>query len=199
MKLFGRALFMTLLLLPAIAAGEPRWHTAQVRIAASIDQVVDALERPCRVLQWMPDLETVEMLEHDASGQSLVYMRSKARWPFLPRDAVLVFSRRDDAGSILITMWALPDARPPQEGYVRIPASDAHWSLSHDNGTTLVDYRSRVEPGGQVPQWLSDRFAGRSVSRAVTALRDHVLEYKTGKVPAGCAAAGDNNNVRPDR
>ncbi|MDF1819926.1 MAG: START domain-containing protein [Alcanivoracaceae bacterium] len=178
-----------LVLVPLLVRAEPAWHSAEVTIPASMERVVKALEKPCEVLQWMPDLDTIRVLEKDGAGRSLVYMRSHAPWPFAPRDAVLAFRRENTPGQVLITMRAEPTAMPEQPGYVRIPASDAEWSLRQRNGTTLVNYRSRVAPGGQVPQWLSDRFARRAVARAVTALREHVIDKDSGKKTADCAAA----------
>lgn len=145
---------------------------ARARIRAPADTVLDALEQPCHVRQWMPDLIEVRILDRPAPQVTRVYMASRTPWPFQPRDAITRFERQ--AGNpVLITLQGEPDALPPRDGFIRIPASSGEWRLLSEGNQTLVTYRLRVDPGGRIPQWLADSASQRRARAAMEALKNY--------------------------
>lgn len=163
----------------------PDRFSLRALLPVSRQQLLPLLERPCHVRQWMPGLDRLRLLSHPSPGQSLVYMSQPAPWPLLGRDAVTLFERRDGE-PVMILMTGQPDAYPLQPGYVRMPVIEGRWSLWARGDTTLVEYQQRVDPGGNLPQWLADRLAPARMRAALEALDNYARDPN----PAACDAGG---------
>lgn len=147
---------------------------ATVLVAAPLTRVVTLLEQPCHLLRWVPKLRSLTILERPAENQTLVYMATDLGWPTDLRDSVTLFTR-SEGPPVTLYMQSRPDSVPAVPGYQRIPFSEGSWTLHVvQSDTTRVDYVQRVEPGGQVSQWLSDRIGVTEVTELLEALRDYV-------------------------
>ena len=146
---------------------------ATVLVAAPVTRVLTLLEQPCHLLQWVPKLRSLTILARPAENQTLVYMATDLGWPMHPRDSVTLFTR-SEGPPLTLAMQSRPDSMPAITGYQRIPFSEGSWTLYDEQpDTTRVDYVQRVEPGGQVPQWLSNRIGMTEVAELLQALRDY--------------------------
>ncbi|MBQ0742561.1 MAG: hypothetical protein KBT85_04605 [Pseudomonas sp.] len=146
---------------------------ATVLLAAPEARVLALLEQPCHLLEWVPKLRSLTILEKPGENQTLVYMATELGWPMSLRDSVTLFTR-SDGPPVTLTMQSRPDSVPAVDGYQRIPFSEGSWTLYAEQAdTTRVDYVQRVEPGGQVSQWLSDRIGMAEVADLLQALRDY--------------------------
>ena len=147
---------------------------ATVTIDVSVAQVLTALEQPCHLRQWMPQLDRLEVLDTPAENQTLVYIATDIAWPFSPRDAITLFTRHDGL-PIRLEMHSQPQAYPEVDGYARIPFSEGSWTLvAQEAGVTQVAYSQRVVPGGHIPQWLSDQAGVSQAKELLRALNRHV-------------------------
>lgn len=146
---------------------------AEVNIAAPLARVQRALEVPCQIRQWTPGLKRLEVLENPKPYQTLVYIATHVGWPFSSRDGIVLFSRHEGP-PLVLEMRSRAKARPPAEGYIRIPFSEGRWVLHQGaEEPTRVEYIQRVTAGGQVPQWLSDRAGPGEAKELLGALKRH--------------------------
>ncbi|KKN54006.1 hypothetical protein LCGC14_0596560 [marine sediment metagenome] len=146
---------------------------ATVLVAAPVTRILTLLEQPCHLLQWVPKVRSMTILARPDENQTLVYMATDLGWPMHPRDSVTLFTR-SEGPPVTLTMQSRPDSMPAVAGYQRIPFSAGSWTLYAERpDTTRVDYVQRVEPGGQVAQWLSDRIGMTEVAELLQALRDY--------------------------
>lgn len=152
---------------------------ATVVVAAPVTRILTLLEQPCHLLQWVPKLRSLTILARPGENQTLVYMATDLGWPMHPRDSVTLFTR--SAGPpITLTMQSRPDSTPVVTGYQRIPFSEGSWTLyAEQPDITRVDYVQRVEPGGQVSQWLSDRIGMTEVAELLQALHDYAVDSQS--------------------
>ncbi|WP_178091388.1 START domain-containing protein [Halopseudomonas laoshanensis] len=146
---------------------------ATVSVAAPVTRVLTLLEQPCHLLQWVPKVRSLTVLARPGENLTLVYMATDLGWPMQLRDSVTLFTR-SEGPPVTLTMQSRPDSVPAVDGYQRIPFSEGSWTLYAEQAdTTRVEYVQRVEPGGQVSQWLSDRVGVTEVAELLQALRDY--------------------------
>ncbi|MDX1803679.1 MAG: START domain-containing protein [Alcanivorax sp.] len=166
----------------------PDRFTARTTLPLTVEKLLPILQQPCQVRRWMPGVQQVRILAHPGAGQTRVYMARSAPWPLQNRDAVTLFSSQP-GDPWVITMQGQPAALPPRPGYVRMPLIEGRWSLQASAGATLVEYRQRLDPGGDLPQWLADRLAPSQIHRTLEALQDYVRHPHPAACPADHAAA----------
>lgn len=179
-------ILLCLLLSSAASAVEIKRHkqngpdliSASTHIAATSTLLLAALEQPCHVIHWMPDLIDVRPLPDDAKLGQRIYMRTRGHLFTSPRDAINRFVRHGQS-PIMIDMTSEPDALPPQTSVIRIPFARARWSLLTAEDTTIVTYQQEVAAGGNVPQWLADQYSQRHVARALESLTSYVATLST--------------------
>jgi hypothetical protein len=152
--------------------------SASTHVAATPALLLAALEQPCHVIQWMPDLIDVRPLPDDAQPGQRIYMLTRGNLFASPRDAINRFIRHGQSPTI-IEMRSEPDALPRQSGVIRIPFARARWSIFAAEDTTLVTYQQEVAAGGNVPQWLADQYSLRHVTRALESLTTYVATLST--------------------
>ena len=165
----------------------PDRFRAQASLPISVQQLLPILQQPCQVRRWMPGVAQVRIIDRQSPARTLVYMARSAPWPLQNRDAVTLFvSQPGDPW--VITMIGQPHALPLRPGYVRMPIIEGRWSLRAGDGATLVEYQQRVDPGGDLPQWLADRLAPSQIRRTLEALQAYVRHPHPAACPADDAA-----------
>jgi hypothetical protein len=146
---------------------------ATVLVPAPVSRVLTFLEETCHLRRWVPKLGSLKILARPRENQTLVYMATDFAWPMPPRDSVTLFTRRQGP-PITLDMQSRPNALPEMPGYQRIPFSEGSWTLRIElSDSTRVDYLQRIEPGGQLPQWLSDHVGMAHAADLLGALRDY--------------------------
>lgn len=165
---------------------------ATVLVLAPVRQVLAVLEEPCHLRRWVPKLGSLKILAKPRENQTLVYMTTDPAWPMSPRDSVTLFTRHEGP-PITLDMQSRPNAVPEMDGYQRIPFSEGSWTLHTElSGVTRVDYLQRVEPGGQMPQWLSDRMGTSHAAELLSALQN----YADGTDTSSCNGDHHNSSVQ---
>ncbi|TSJ68518.1 hypothetical protein FPC41_13400 [Marinobacter vulgaris] len=165
---------------------------ATVLVPAPVKQVLAVLEEPCHLRRWVPKLASLKILARPRENQTLVYMATDPAWPMFPRDNVILFTRHEGP-PITLDMQSRPNAMPEMAGYQRIPFSEGSWTLRTElSDATRVDYLQRVEPGGQMPQWLSDHIGMAHVAELLSALQNYAGGTDTGN----CSRDRHNSSVQ---
>tara|TARA_R110001583_G_C5658373_1_gene409405 strand:+ start:535 stop:1191 length:657 start_codon:yes stop_codon:yes gene_type:complete len=165
---------------------------ATVLIPAPVRQVLEVLEEPCHLRRWVPKLGSLKILARPRENQTLVYVATDRAWPMSPRDSVTLFTRHQGP-PITLDMESRPNAVPEMAGYQRIPFSKGSWTLRTElSGATRVDYLQRVEPGGQMPQWWSDRLGITHAAEVLSALQN----YAGGTDTSSCSGDRHNSSVQ---
>lgn len=165
---------------------------ATVLILAPVRQVLAVLEEPCHLRRWVPKLGSLKILERPRENQTLVYMATVPAWPASPRDSVTLFTRHEGP-PITLDMQSRPNAVAEMAGYQRIPFSEGSWTLRTElSGATRVDYIQRIEPGGQMPQWLSDRIGMARAAELLSAMQN----YAGGTDTSNCSRDHHNSSVQ---
>ena len=138
-------------------------------------QMILALLRDSdRFKTWFPNTPESKLVERNGNV-SVQYSVMDAPWPVSDRDNVLrsVTTHDDATGQIQIQVAAAPDAYPERPDRVRVKKATGNWILE-----PLSDYKTRVtfqmhlEPGGGIPEWLTNARVVDSPFEALTNLRE---------------------------
>gem|GEM_PF-355291 len=147
--------------------------------------------------EWIFQVQASEAVP-DTGGER-TYMRFNGIWPVSDRDVVLdnSVSQAPESGAVTLHSVNAEGARPPSDGYVRIPALNNRFVVTPlADGWTRVEFRTFVDPGGKVPVWLANLVATKGQSgrhqgaagdagRAAGAAGEAALQERRQGRPAG--------------
>ncbi|MFW6340333.1 MAG: hypothetical protein ACOC0Q_05635, partial [Wenzhouxiangella sp.] len=114
-----------------------------------------------RLPQWLHFVRHVEEIQRNGPLLRWLHFTTDLPWPLHDRETVLrleVEQRRDDnEDGVLIHIANAPDLLPDDTRYLRIPTlsgTSGIWRLPGDE--LELFYELTVDPGGQVPPWLTN-------------------------------------------
>ena len=120
---------------------------------------------------------TVE--EDDAARYQISYQRTHAPWPVSDRDSINRAELRvePEKHRVYITFEGISHPKvPPVKGAVRMPFLRGHWIMTPvDHGkSTQVEYQVHANPGGSLPDWLSNLASKTLPRETIEGLRAQV-------------------------
>ena len=122
---------------------------------ATLRELQEDVEASCA---WIHSCREQRLLSYEGDT-ALTYTRFDTPWPVQARDSVMQVTTREEGGSLLRELLALPQQFPPDKAYQRISAAQGYWRMTPDGeGRIRVVYELHAEPGGQVPAWLANSF-----------------------------------------
>lgn len=117
-----------------------------------------------------------ELIEQSDTFQ-LQYSQTKLPWPLADRDGVYANTFRQHYGHKTVTMTvdAVQNIRPDEEGFVRINQATGFWMLHPLGDNTIeVTYQMHAEPGGNLPAWVINMFLVDSPIKDLKSLRERI-------------------------
>lgn len=129
---------------------------------------------------WGYNIRSAELLERPSDKVQVYYAVAAAPFPYRDRDGVYRNRFEWDAGSrtLLVQIDLLQDRLPEKEDRVRISGS-GYWKVVEMPGGELdVTFEMRMDPGGNVPAWLANLFAGDTPYHTLLGLRSILSEDK---------------------
>ncbi len=140
------------------------------RIKESLSTVVALLNDVDNNEKWVPRSGGATIIEAVSEVENYVRGILYAPWPFRDRDCIVHFHLVQDENTnrVTIKMTGVPDYRPEERNYVRIPRLNGAWILEpEENGYIKIIYRIHTDPGGNVPAWIVNAFTARTVYRTI--------------------------------
>ncbi|KJY82147.1 hypothetical protein TW81_14990 [Vibrio galatheae] len=153
---------------------------ARMFAPTSYNAFLALLEDTENVPNWIDNVSHSRVIRKISESENIVYTQFSAPWPAKDRDMV-TYSRYkiDDIGFTLDIQDAPPASLPEQEGYIRITAVKATWTLQKLNtGNTLIEYIAYADPGGALPDWLANKLAKESARNTFEGLRAQLPNYQ---------------------
>lgn len=110
--------------------------------------------------QWIANANTVTVLARPDATTDLVHSVFDAPWPIQDRDLVTRSRYHQDPTSLILTL----DVEDASEYLATLPATvrmrsvKGRWQLTPLNeGWVAILYQGQADPGGNIPQWLSQK------------------------------------------
>lgn len=123
---------------------------------APIENFVEALNDADSYKEWVYKCESSKLVKRISDSELYYQVETDFPFPMSDRDLVVqTVQRWDDFGNFYSDSIARPDYKPKEKGVVRIDLFESHWRVTPKNdGSVDIDYNSRVDPAGSIPQWI---------------------------------------------
>lgn len=142
----------------SIEGSSLREFKGTMSLKSSLTAFIALLADGKRAPEWMHNCESFEFLKHVEPGVSYSYVVTGAPWPVKDRDAYVLSKvvQRDDM-SIDVSLEARPEYGKETKKFVRIPFMSGSWKfVPAKDGLVDVTYQVHADPGGSLPNWLSN-------------------------------------------
>ncbi|WP_154179442.1 START domain-containing protein [Vibrio furnissii] len=152
---------------------------AQMLVPTTYAAFMNLLENSSNLPNWIDHVASSRVLKKISDHEHIVYTRFSAPWPARDRDMVTYSQFQQFPGSLVLTIEDASDQYPEQEGFVRIKAVKATWTLEKlTNGMTHIDYTAFADPGGMLPNWLANKLSVSSAFNTFEGLRAQLPDYQ---------------------
>lgn len=107
-------------------------------------------------VNWQYNMVEASLLQK-TDNQSIIYRSVvEAPWPVQNREMIvqLSFRKTEKTDQLFFTMQSVATDYPLSDDLVRVPYSQASWTVKRVNTTLAVTYQLNIDPGGYVPPML---------------------------------------------
>ncbi len=146
-------------------------------VKASVERLVEIVYDIESYPEWVPNLETAEILETVSKREIYYYFQADVPWPFRNRDDVMRFVMKEDHdnGGVTIIFTGHPDYIPEKDKIVRLSLNKGHWKFTPiSNGEVEIDYLFFTDEGKGYPNWIVNMFIIDGPFETVSNLKEFV-------------------------
>lgn len=137
--------------------GNLRDSKAVMLVNGTPQQIYELLTDFNNYSSWYPRCSKSRILARLNENEMIVQLHFNAPWPVKDRDCILrVKTVRDANGTITIYQTSEPKYVREETDVVRIQQIQATWKLTPKNGGTEVLNEYASNPGGNIPDWLTN-------------------------------------------
>ena len=143
--------------------------------------------------EWMDRCNGSRLIQHESPKENLIYNRTHSPWPVSDRDTVLRITVHPDAEAHALQLDFVSTESadvPPVKHVVRMPKVTGHWRIRAADGGrgTEVEYQVHADPGGSLPDWISNMVSRQLPFRTLLGLRAQVVRRPDLPLPAALVA-----------
>jgi ribosome-associated toxin RatA of RatAB toxin-antitoxin module len=138
--------------------GHLRDCKAMMTVAATPEQMLKVLTDFDNYKTWMPRCSKSAIVARLSNNEFIVHLVFRAPWPVKDRDCVVRIKTEKDTktGVITITQFSEPKYIHEEADVVRIQQLVSTWKLIPENGGTQIINEYSSNPGGNIPDWLTN-------------------------------------------
>ena len=128
---------------------------------------------------WQYNMAEAKILKTIDDHSIIIRSVTDAPWPVTDREMIVQFSGVIDKSSNHLTMHikSIPFNYPKNDKLVRVPFSDAIWSVSQGvNNSLQAVYTLRIDPGGTIPTWLVNMAIAEGPFESFSKLKNQLVE-----------------------
>ena len=159
---------------PGSAVRELRGEvTVQSRLSGLVALFQDMQGYPL----WYDSLKNTRLLRRLGPLVLIGYAEVDFPWPASNRDMILRYSFTQDPRTrvVRVRLHNMPDYLPRRPGIVRLLQVKGSWEFRPlPGGSVRVIMQTHSEPGGSIPEWISDAAVTTAPLRALDGLRRRI-------------------------
>ncbi|MGF1754809.1 START domain-containing protein [Vibrio makurazakiensis] len=157
---------------------------AQMQAKTTYSGFLLLLEDSANVPNWIDRVSMSEVLKQLSTNENIVYTQFSAPWPARDRDMVTYSKYELGNGQFELTITDASTYIEKRSGYLRISKVEALWVLQPLNsGTTHITYTAFADPGGILPDWLSNKLSVAGALSTFQGLREQLPKYQNSQHP----------------
>ncbi len=159
--------------------GHLRDSRAQMFVSASPEEMLKFVTDFNNYKTWFPRCSQSKILARLNENEFIVHLFFDAPWPIKNRDCVMrVKVDKADTGVITITETSEPKYLKPDAGAVRINQLISVWKFTPKNGGTEVFNEYSSNPGGNIPDWMTNTQSVENPLATFESLQQKVVSEK---------------------
>lgn len=152
---------------------------AQMFLTTSYQAFLVLLEDSSNIPNWVDNVSESRVLKQISPTENIVYTTFAAPWPAKNRDMVTYSKYQLANNAFRLDIADASQHYPQQPGYVRIRDVEARWTLEKlTNGLTHIDYTAYADPGGLLPDWLTNTLSVSAAFNTFSALKKQLPDYQ---------------------
>jgi hypothetical protein len=160
----------------------------ETEVNATEPQLVALLMDVSTSAEWVYRIKSCVLLKQVSPSELYYYCEVNVPWPAADRDFVAHLTVTQDADTkvVYIDGPAVAGMVPEKKGIVRINNSTGRWTITPDGPDQVkVEYTLHVEPGGNIPAWVTNMFATEGPLKIFKELKIQVQKpaYKNAELP----------------
>lgn len=137
---------------------------------------------------WGYKIMEARLIRRDADSLQVYYAVAKAPFPYKNRDGVYLnrFAWDSDERTLTVEIRLIEEVVPEQEDLVRMKGY-GHWKVRELPSDRLdIQFQMQMDPGGNIPPWLSNMFSGDTPYYTMKGMRDalQMEKYRGREYPA---------------
>ena len=138
--------------------GHLRDSKATMLVSLSPEQMLTTLTDFDNYKSWFPRCSKSRVVARLNESENIVHLHFNAPWPVKDRDCVIRVKIEKDktGGAITITETSEPKYIREEADVVRILQIQSVWKLVSKNGGTEVTNEYSSNPGGNIPDWMTN-------------------------------------------
>lgn len=149
-------------------------------VEGTLDQFLAVLYDIEGLSSWGYNVKKASLLRREADTIQVYYTEAKAPFPYKNRDGVYLnrFTWNSEERKLHVDIVMPEDLMPEKENLVRMEGYGS-W-LVHDrkDGKLEITFQMQMDPGGSIPAWMANMFAGDTPYHTLLGLRKAMLEKK---------------------
>lgn len=151
---------------------------ASAQVNSSISGFLLFIQDVNNISSWLDNADKGELLQQISDSKNQFYIHFAGLWPIKPRLLVLrshYWQKSDHSVEIRLNdddSAIAKQIKAPFIDAIRINIHQAHWHVTpklsaSGQRTLLIEYQFIADAGGNVPQWLANHFALRSIWKSM--------------------------------
>jgi hypothetical protein len=129
---------------------------------------------------WGYKIKEAELIRRDSESLQVYYAIAKAPFPYKNRDGVYLNRFRWDPlkRTLVVDIELLEDELAEKEDLVRMKGH-GFWRVKELSDDRIeVEFQMQMDPGGNIPAWLSNMFSGDTPYFTIKGLKNAMKENK---------------------
>lgn len=157
-----------------IANSKHKAVLATTTVEASPQQVINLIRDTQTCTQWVYRCKSSKIYKAVNAQEEYIYTSIRMPFPFSNRDilAHIKWTTNPDTHVTVSTGIATKGILKKQRHHSRIENATMIWEITpQDNGQTTIRSYGHIDPAGEMPTWLSNRFSSKAPLNTMIKLR----------------------------
>ncbi|WP_372624952.1 START domain-containing protein [Arsukibacterium sp.] len=154
---------------------------AKTRVSSKVEAFKRLLEDTGNIDKWAANADKAELISHPDADINIVHTYFSAMWPVSDRDMVTksVWTQHKESGELTLNIQDVGAEYPTAKGYIRMQQVQAKWTLTpQPDGSLLINYQGQADPAGNLPHFLADKVALKSIFTTFERLPAVLQQYQ---------------------
>ncbi|MEW6999198.1 START domain-containing protein [Colwelliaceae bacterium BS250] len=146
---------------------------AQITIGATVDEFYQLLTDEKLAPTWLDKVDNTKLIENINDKTFIVLTHFNGFGPVADRELLTQTTLVEKTASRLyLSIKDVNHFLPPNKGVVRVKDVDVSWQATvQQDGNLVINYYSHFDPAGDLPIWISNKYALSSLKTSLLNLK----------------------------